>query len=209
MSTGIVPRRLRSYPWPWLAALLLVALLGACGVHRTNAGPRPPAAEEDEVVAAALEAYAERWKERRLVVHAWTEPMLYPHEAVWRRIASIPGMAESTMADFEVRHGERRRIGPLPPTRVPVTLVEAGDLPDLPRDDRGWGPGMWQRFRAKFDDVGGIHALSRAGFSADRTQAVLIVRYNCGTRCGIAMAMLLIRDGEGWRVVEEVGLWFH
>ncbi len=178
----------------------------------TRLPPHPPfelliqAADEDTLLAAALEAYAEHENTRRVVVRASTEPLVRA-PATWERIASIPGMAESTMADFEARHDERRRIGPLPPTRVTVTLVEQSDLTDLPRGETVWDGTFWRALSAKYPGAVGYMNLSRPGISADRTQAVVIIEHHCGVNCGIAYAVLLTREAGGWRLDRMAGLY--
>jgi hypothetical protein len=52
-----------------------------------------------------------------------------------------------------------------------------------------------------------VVALSRPGFGEDRREAVLVVDYFCGPRCGAGHYVLLRRSAAGWRVIEAAPTW--
>lgn len=195
----------------WLAPVLLGVVLGTCAAHRAAPDHPPTPADEDEVFAAVFDTLAVAWNAPRFVVDAFTQRWRIErrdagYRGMWGSLASLPGIAESTLTDFEARHADARRIGPLPPTRVPITIVGETDLADLPYDS---ALGGWTSFRAKYPGARGVLTLSRPGFSSDRTQAVLLVGYRCGVRCNNGRALLLARNRDGWRVVADRVLWIH
>jgi len=89
-----------------------------------------------------------------------------------------------------------------------VVLVDRKELVELfehwtgPRTSDGW-----ELFRARFSDTAVVVRLSRVGFSADCSQALVYVGAGCGWRCGHGVLILLARHGETWTVSNGRELW--
>lgn len=102
---------------------------------------------------------------------------------IWMGDSVGPAMAREAWADF-VREART-------PGRVPTLLGEVAH-------DR---VSRWQ-LRGEVTDTAVI-ALSGIGFSPSGDEAVLLVDYRCGTRCGVGMIWTLQRRGESWDVTKS------
>ena len=103
---------------------------------------------------------------------------------IWVGDSAGPAMAQAAWADF-VREA---RI----PGVVPALLT---------RDVESIRVSRWQ-LRGEVTDTAVI-ALSGIGFSPSGDEAVLLVDYRCGTRCGVGMIWTLQRRGESWDVTKS------
>lgn len=63
---------------------------------------------------------------------------------------------------------------------------------------------FWIGFMSKYPGAWGSVGLTQVGFNPAHTEAILQVRYKCGTYCG-SMEMILLRKSERrWRIVERM-----
>lgn len=62
---------------------------------------------------------------------------------------------------------------------------------------------------ARLEEVGGpsYARVSRAVLSDDGERALIYVDYRCGNLCGAGFIYDLVRDGDGWRLQQSLGLW--
>lgn len=102
---------------------------------------------------------------------------------IWMGDSVGPAMAQPAWADF-VR--EARTPGP---------------VPTLPSDVGSIRVSRWH-LRGEVTDTAVI-ALSGIGFAPSGDEAVLLVDYCCGTRCGVGMIWTLQRRGESWDVTKS------
>ena len=100
---------------------------------------------------------------------------------IWVGDSAGPTMAQAAWADF-VREA---RI----PGVVPALLT---------RDVESIRVSRWQLGGEVTDTA--VIALSGIGFAPSGDEAVLLVDYRCGTRCGVGMIWTLQRRGESWDV---------
>jgi hypothetical protein len=199
------------------AVMLAAAFTAGCGA-RTDA-PAPPAAAptvEDSVWAVVLDSLYVQPSTRRLVVRDSTtrihrrDDRLVPDYV--RNFDPVPGIERETVDDFRTRNLRPRAVTALPRTRVPVERVSEATIERFPtglvRRRTGERMRFWRAFHKRYPDSSGLITLSRVGFNAARTQAVLSVDRNCGGRCADGTIILLARDASGrWRVVHTQGTW--
>jgi hypothetical protein len=125
-------------------------------------------------------------------------------------VASVPGIQPATVADFQQRNEIPRTVAPLAITRVPMRVVSAATLDSLEQggpDENGTLP-FWGAFEKRFPNSYGLVSLSRVGFNAEATQAVVNVDHGCGGLCGEGTIVMLGRDPSGrWRIVDRRGTW--
>lgn len=200
------------------AAVLAAAVTAGCGV-RTDA-PAPAAAAptvEDSVWAVVLDSLYVFSPTRRLVVQDSTsdrhrrdrpDGLLPGYVDTFGR---IPGIERETVEDFWARNLQPRLVTLLSRTRVPVVVATRATIDSLPTGhdpDNGGEMRFWRAFHERFPSSSGLITLSRVGFNAARTQAVLNVDRGCGGLCGDGTIVLLARDASGrWRVVHTRGTW--
>jgi hypothetical protein len=193
----------------------VVALALGCATTPARPGhPSSGPSAEDTVWAEVLDSLYVNARTRQLVVHDSTPDQIRSENmAAYAGAAmrGMPGVGPGTVDDFWERNREPRPVGPLPPTRVPVTLVTRADIASLP-DGVDLHPNepmrFWRAFHQRYPDSSGLISLSRVGFNAARTQAVLNVDRGCGGLCGDGTILLLARDAAGrWRVAATRGTW--
>lgn len=190
--------------------LTLVMAAGALGcaapLRAQEPAPRQPTAE-DSVWAAVLAADSAP-AGRRLVVRARTSSVGGGPTGGSAAERRPRGIESATVDDFEERNRHDREIGPLPGMRVPIVVASEATLNSLPSAMDGDVDGYWRAFYRRFPGAAGLVTLSRVGFNAARTQAVVGVSRGCGGLCGTGTVVLLERDPDGhWRVVRNALLW--
>jgi hypothetical protein len=201
----------RKWSWLRLGALAwflcsLVVLVSACAQHGGTRNTDAVFAEEARVYGVIIDTLAQRAVAQRVVISA-SSSMVLPRDRKsppWQRVASLPGIQESTTSDLEARNTRPQRVGPFVETRVPVILLEAPESNEFPRQD---AEEFWRAFYERYPASSGIITVSRPGLSADGRQAVVIVEHRCGTRCNTGYAMLLTRESGVWRLMAERVLW--
>jgi hypothetical protein len=63
----------------------------------------------------------------------------------------------------------------------------------------------WKTFYQKYPNSNGFLTLSRVGFNADRTQALVYKGWHCGGLCGSGSYFLLRKKKGGWVVGPSIG----
>lgn len=199
----------------WIApALAAVVAAAACTEPpRAASAPASGPSVEDTVWAAALDSLYVDARTRQLVVFDRTGGTTSNERMAesFGFAAGSMGAEPGTVDDFRARNREPRAVGPLPRTRVPVVLVDSATIATLP-DSVDLHPNepmqFWRAFHARYPDSSGLITLSRVGFNAARTQALLNVDRGCGGLCGDGTVILLTRSAEGrWRVTATRGTW--
>jgi hypothetical protein len=67
------------------------------------------------------------------------------------------------------------------------------------------GGGGWEAFHKKYPKASGIMTVSRVGFNADKTQALVYTGWSCGGLCGGGGYTLLTKKSGGWVKAGHVG----
>ena len=109
----------------------------------------------------------------------------------------------------------RRPIRPDFGYRLPLRLLTATVQTELTAIGEGLlkgvnqGTGMseapfWMGFMSKYPGTWGSAGLTQVGFNPAHTEAILQVRYTCGTYCGSNELMLLRKSERRWRIVERM-----
>lgn len=189
-----------------LRALLPLALcLGAAGCDELPPVPREVTSEEYAVFDAVLSGgYLVPIPTGEIVVG---DSALIPPASEFETHADdvrSSGVPTPVARDFH-----RRNQSPAPlradrfAARLPVRLVSRTSLDSI---FRAKGDG-WRRFYTRFPGSSGTISLSRVGFSADGTVAVLTVDHVCGFLCGEGHVVRLERRDGRWRVVDSQTTW--
>ena len=204
---------------PRIALVLPAVFAFACAPRAPDPpGPAPAPgalAVEDSVWAAVLDSLYVHRTTRLLVVDGITSDRFRRDRLVAdavRAFSAIPGVEPYTVESFWARNLEVRSITSLPRTRVPLVLVSEAAIDSLPDgiDSVRSGEPMlfWRAFHERYPGSSGLITLTRPGFNAARTQAILNVDRGCGGLCGDGTIILLARDAAGrWRVVHTRGTW--
>ena len=87
------------------------------------------------------------------------------------------------------------------PTRYQI--VNSDQLRFVPGKDGS----PWGAFEKAFPGAHGILYLSRVGFSADGTQALLYMSYSCGSMCGEGSYVVMQKRNGAWTLEREVVEW--
>lgn len=107
---------------------------------------------------------------------------------------AFPGLRADTESDFDAKANTPAQLRDLLPTRVPHRLVVHGT-----DDARAWFPNSTAPVRPRA-------AVSRVGYSRDRSQAFMYIELHCPL-CGWGELVLLeSRDGT-WRVLSTMNVW--
>lgn len=201
---------------PRITLVLPAVLALACAPEGRVPSPVAGAATvEDSVWAAVLDSLYVRGRTRLLVVRDSTEQRYLrdrlPASTV-EKFSRIPGVEPQALESFWARNSAPRRITGLPRTRVPLVLVSKAAIDSLPsgiEPGRSGGPRQfWRAFHERYPNSSGLITLTRPGFNAARTEAILNVDRGCGGLCGDGTIILLARDAAGrWRVVHTRGTW--
>jgi hypothetical protein len=84
-----------------------------------------------------------------------------------------------------------------------VTLIAGAELDTLFDEDGGG----WKAFFRRFPGSAGVVGLSRVGFTADSSLALVYIERGCGPDCGGGFRVVLERDGERWSPRDITPLW--
>lgn len=201
---------------PRIALVLPAVFAFACAPRGAGPSPAPDvSAVEDSVWAAVLDSLYVHRTTRLLVVSDSTAGRFRRERLVADYISTfsaIPGAEPHTVESFWTRNLEPRPITALPRTWVPLALVSKATIDSLPTGDDPVRSGetmrFWRAFHERYPNSSGLITLTRPGFNAARTQAILNVDRGCGGLCGGGTIILLARDPAGrWRVVHTRGTW--
>jgi hypothetical protein len=109
----------------------------------------------------------------------------------------LPSASSETIRDFARVSGHARPLpefGPEFPVLIEPRSSRADSLPGDPR-------------RAQTGREIAVVRLSRVGFDADRTRALVYRGQMCGPLCGSGEYVLLEKRSGVWRIVDEAHLW--
>ena len=185
------------------AALLLVSCGGTVAVP--TPAPTPDIApEEAAVYAAAIQAYLGGAPDPLVLADQTaldisrdvTETLDYVTQ-------KLTGTDPATLANFQARNDRAQPLSPdlaLPFRYVLLTDTEQQSFfqPDA---------GGWDAFYQRYPKAQGIMRLSRVGFNADMTQALVYVGNQSHYLAGAGYYFLLAKKGGTWRVVDKVMTW--
>jgi hypothetical protein len=119
-----------------------------------------------------------------------------PFRPLLNRLTSL---SRATMNDYDAKNKAPHPLRPLFTLPNPYVLIGQEEI-DAVYQDQGAG---WKRFAEKYPGAPGIITVSRVGFNAQRTQALLLLGQGCGTRCGRGLYVLLVKKHGTWEIAQE------
>lgn len=187
------------------AALLL---LPACAsvTLQPSLTPTPPdlQAEEEAVYAALL---AEMFPEARLyVLQAETEVHAAPEdlEALLQFVREgIPDLQETTIESFKARNQAIYALRPDMQLGRPYVLLTRDEINQI----FGLNTSGWDVFYTRYPYALGLTRLSRVGFSADYTQALVYIGTQSHWLAGAGYYVLLEKVDGQWRITQKTMVW--
>lgn len=184
------------------AILVLFALTAAACSHRGGCKPEA-GADEYAVYSAAIEELRGGNKGATVIINHAADAVSNMREYVGRCEPFVPEGEKSLLDSF--RESNRH---PLELTR---SFTLAGDYFLQPEGDLQAVPPDRMRMdgvRAKYPDAYGVVSLSRVGFDAEMTKAVVYVsQVACGLGCGEGVCMLLVKEDCRWKVKDKRLSW--
>jgi len=184
-----------------ITRFILILTLGTC----LCASCQPPTAipqldpdiEEYAVYAAILERTFARWDTRQVLIvdHTRTqEPVLMDDflentQLEWELVAS-----------FKERNQQPHPLEPVLDLDVEYQLLTQEEVDELQPQDEASG---WKMFYEKYPDTVGIIHLSRVGFNADLSQALVYIAHYHYQQPLLGGYYLMTRQDGGW--VIEIG----
>ena len=115
-------------------------------------------------------------------------------------------LAPDTRADYQAKNKKSMTL-PQPCALAPECSAE--DVVSLTaivvtknKNDKGW-----KNFFSKYPNSPGILLVSRIGFNADKTEAIVYAGKSCGTLCGEGYYVRLTKIGERWAVADQTTVW--
>jgi hypothetical protein len=111
-----------------------------------------------------------------------------------------PALQQTTLDAFQQANTQQaslRRSFRLP---IEYELVNSAQLESIFKNH---GDG-WLIFYRRFPGAQGVLTFSRAGFSADGTQALFYWSNSCGGLCGGSMFVVLEKRGGRWEIAQEL-----
>jgi hypothetical protein len=109
----------------------------------------------------------------------------------------LPAASSETIRDFARVNGHARPLPELGPGFPVLTEGRSSRADSLPEEPR----------RAREGHEIAVVRLSRVGFDADRTRALVYRGQVCGPLCGSGGYVLLEKRSGAWRIVDEAHLW--
>ncbi len=110
---------------------------------------------------------------------------------------------QSTKSDFEAKTKQRVALE-CNPMKLGVRCVTLDEKEAEKALDANEG---WKGFYKAYPASPGFLLLSRVGFNATHTQALLYYGVSCELLCGSGYFVLLSREADRWKVVDKAVLW--
>jgi len=116
-------------------------------------------------------------------------------------------LLEGTTSDFSVAHAHNARNSSS--CKLDSGMLAAVGLMSFSYSEysKSAGKWFWDSFRKQFPKIRGFVMLSRVGFSADRSLAILRCELHCGYVCGEGQVMIFERTDTGWRLLKRQTGW--
>lgn len=116
-------------------------------------------------------------------------------EAQYERVhSSLARLTTETWNDFIAVHGEPIVLPDTLPLDREYEVLTPTELSEI------WQIGDWETFYTTYPNSG-LFNLSRVGFNANQTQALVYMEQWCPGKCGEGNLYLLEKEAGGWRVI--------
>jgi hypothetical protein len=107
-----------------------------------------------------------------------------------------------TRTEYETRNKQSLHF-PSPCKLAPECVVaNLADLAPYTKNERAW-----RGFFRKYPNAPGIIVVSRIGFNAEHTEAVVYTGRSCGTLCGQGEFAHLVKQDGTWTVTDRTVVW--
>jgi hypothetical protein len=120
----------------------------------------------------------------------------------------------STIASYKLYAQLRDAVRPVFKSARPITWISDTALKQLERAGAPLAAAavqrideqspLWLAFHEKYPAAWGYATLSRVGFNANHTEALVFARHSCGSACVNADFWFLERKNDSWYVVERI-----
>lgn len=188
---------------------LIIMLLGSYArVHHASSLITQPAPEPEEyaVYAAVLkEAFIGKGT-KRLVIERHTSIDDLAHRDPNQMLERLSPLSKQTVEDFKSKNRQSYELKNKFNLQVEINFLTEDDVRELFKKRDGQQDG-WKLFRQKYPAAGSIITLSRVGFNAERTQALMFVAHVCGRLCGQGNYILLNKNEGEWKVEKKSMTW--
>ena len=197
---------MKKYLLPAVSMLLLVAYVV---FPRTQHGA-DASAEEYAVYSAVI---ADMLDGERVAFHTQAKLLVIQNQTGTDRTSNFdsekneqyaremfPTMMEGVMKNYRAQNSSPIRLQDSFDLKVKHVLVEKQVV------EKAFGNG-WEEFYKRYPDSGGLIILSRVGFNAGMTQALVYIQQGCGALCGSGSYVLLEKRTDGWRVITKTVAW--
>lgn len=126
-----------------------------------------------------------------------------PWRDKWKDKKKGLAVEQSAADDYEAKNSQKWLLNK-DSFKLPVKVSLVTDL-DLKAIFHGnWGELQWISYYRRFADARGFVMLSRIGFNAERSQALLYVGSRCGPGCGDIHFLLLQKENGIWTTKKEL-----
>jgi hypothetical protein len=192
-----------------LTLTLAMLLIGFGGLHCTarHTVQGDPELEEYAVYSAVI---TQMYVPTTLIVLR-NEVAVVGSDAPFRPVLNqLTSLSRATMKDYDAKNKAPHPLKPLFTLPIPYVLIGQEEI-DAVHQDQVAG---WKRFSEKYPGAPGIITVSRVGFNAWRTQALLLVAQSCAPmkptheRCGRGHYVLLVKKNGTWEIEQEQLLYF-
>ncbi|MBD0371703.1 MAG: hypothetical protein ICV60_12760 [Pyrinomonadaceae bacterium] len=116
---------------------------------------------------------------------------------------SSPELQAETVEDLQAKSTSPSTLARNFSIGINYLLVSNEEIKEMFKGDgvlRGW-----EAFHRKYPNSGGILTLSRVGFNADKTQALVYKGWSCGGLCGGGGYTLLVKKKGAWVIKGHPG----
>jgi hypothetical protein len=119
----------------------------------------------------------------------------------------LPPIDPTTLDSFRARNDRSYPLSPDMPLPIPYVLISPGEVTAIFAGGEVDGLDGWERFYQRYPTSGGIIDLSRVGFNAEMTQALVYYGAQSHWLDGGGFYFLLSKEGGTWKVVGQAMTW--
>ena len=194
----------------YLSLMLVLVLLTSCAQARISAGrwltqqtlDQP---EEYFVYATLLKERFLTPEIKRLVIEAYTSIDDQSFSDLDETIKRAAPLSAETAANFRSKRA-RLKLHDDFGLAVEVDFLSQKERATIfKRSSKNYDG--WRAFYGKYPASPGILKLSRVGFNADKSQALIFVAHSCGWLCGEGNYFVLVKKDGEWKIMKELVTW--
>ena len=112
-------------------------------------------------------------------------------------------ISQETVDDYVAKNAKSHQLTKSFDLKLKYTLISKEKIEQIFKS----GLDRWGEFYRQFPDSGGLIALSRAGLDSGGNQAIVYISHSCGGLCGTGHYMLLVKNGQRWKVQKKFMAW--